>query len=137
MNRVTYWNEEYDCWSYHCSISDAAKLLAAYEDTGLEPREISEAADRRHDCKIDCLLIAYNALLEEIEGLGGFENLRYLSQAEKDGRLVVHGRWINAYISGVNHLRCSVCGEYTETVWHANFDYNFCPNCGAKMDLKK
>lgn len=32
MKRVTYWNDEYGCWSYHCSSGDAAKLLAAYEN---------------------------------------------------------------------------------------------------------
>ena len=47
---------------------------------------------------------------------------------------VRHGKWINAYISGVHHLRCSECGEYTEATWHASFDYKYCPNCGAKMD---
>lgn len=42
MNRLTYWNEEYGCWSYRCASGDAAKRLAAYEDTGLEPSEINE-----------------------------------------------------------------------------------------------
>lgn len=63
--------------------------LAAYEDTGLEPEEISEAANRRHDCKIDCLLKEYNAMMDKIQSLGGLDHLNELSQAEKDGRLVV------------------------------------------------
>lgn len=45
-----------------------------------------------------------------------------------------HGRWISADISGVPYYRCSACGEYIEAVWTANFDYKYCPNCGAKMD---
>ena len=49
---------------------------------------------------------------------------------------VRHGRWINAYIRGQHHYRCSGCGEYTEATWHSNFVYNYCPNCGAKMDLE-
>lgn len=33
MERLTYWNEKYDCWSYHGPPSgDAAKRLAAIED---------------------------------------------------------------------------------------------------------
>lgn len=40
MKRLTYWNEECDCWSYHGPSGDAAKRLAAYEDTGLEPEDI-------------------------------------------------------------------------------------------------
>ena len=40
MERLTYWNEEYGCWSYKCASGDAAKRLAAYEDTGLTPEQI-------------------------------------------------------------------------------------------------
>ncbi len=46
---------------------------------------------------------------------------------------VKHGKWINAYISGVHHYRCTNCGEYIEATWTSNFDYNYCPNCGADM----
>lgn len=49
---------------------------------------------------------------------------------------VRHGRWIDVYISGQHHYRCSECGEYTEAIWHSNFVYAYCPNCGAKMDLE-
>lgn len=41
MNRLTYWNDEYGCWSYHCASGDAANALAAYENTGLAPEEIA------------------------------------------------------------------------------------------------
>ena len=42
MKRLTYWNEEYDCWSYHGPSGDAAKHLAAYEDTGLDPEAVEQ-----------------------------------------------------------------------------------------------
>ena len=32
MKRLTYWNEKYDCWSYHGTSGDAAKRLAAIEN---------------------------------------------------------------------------------------------------------
>ena len=54
-----------------------------------------------------------------------------------DVEKVKRGSWVDAYISGVHHYRCTSCGEYTEAIWHSNFDYNFCPNCGAKMDGEK
>lgn len=47
---------------------------------------------------------------------------------------VRHGKWIDASISGVAHYRCTECGEYIEAVWTANFNYHYCPNCGARMD---
>ena len=47
------------------------------------------------------------------------------------------GRWIAADISGVLHYRCSVCGEYIEASWAANFSYKYCPNCGTKMEKEE
>lgn len=41
MDRLTYWNREYGCWSYQVASGDVAKRLAAYEDTGLTPEEIT------------------------------------------------------------------------------------------------
>ena len=38
-----------------------------------------------------------------------------------DVRENIHGEWLTDNI-------CSVCGDYNE------FQTNFCPNCGAKMD---
>lgn len=33
--------------------------------------------------------------------------------------------------------KCSVCGKYHTTPYMYYFDnFNYCPNCGAKMDLK-
>ena len=46
---------------------------------------------------------------------------------------VVHGRWENPYMNGYGHPChcCSVCG------FKASYqDKNYCPNCGAKMDLE-
>ena len=46
-----------------------------------------------------------------------------------DAQPVVHGKWIYKYM---RHSECSNCGElrnvYTQICW------NYCPNCGAKMD---
>lgn len=48
---------------------------------------------------------------------------------------VVHGRWIHEHISeGYAWVMCSEC----EAVVHKiliNKRLNYCPNCGAKMDL--
>ena len=44
---------------------------------------------------------------------------------------VVHGRWEQTEAPFMNECEdCSVCGY--RTVW--GHRYNFCPNCGAKMD---
>lgn len=82
MKRVTYWNDEYGCWSYHCSSGDAANLLAAYENTGLEPEKVLTA---KENAEVACAL----NLLKEYQSIGSVEHFRELSRAEKDGRLMV------------------------------------------------
>lgn len=46
-----------------------------------------------------------------------------------DVALVVHGRWVNRYITGEDPYKCSCCGDSVNV-----YGYHYCPNCGAKMD---
>ena len=77
MERLTYWNEEYGCWSYHCGSGEAANRLAAYEDTGLTPEEFH----------------AYWVFLEDLIGeqkvSEALDRFRQLVKADRSGRLVV------------------------------------------------
>ena len=43
---------------------------------------------------------------------------------------VKHGRWTTGRVRGSLTDICSVCGCDSGTIYH----YNYCPNCGAKMD---
>lgn len=48
---------------------------------------------------------------------------------------VVHGQWIEDH----DYLKCPECGVMVQrdfTFFDAG-DWNFCPNCGAKMDLEE
>lgn len=46
---------------------------------------------------------------------------------------VVHGEWIDESFGYNWYGKCSVCGEaYNIDSWYGSF--NFCPNCGARMD---
>lgn len=74
MERLTYWNEECGCWSYHCGSGEAANRLAAYEETGLSPQACAEAREAGKvlsSCDIS------------------FRRLAELLTADRDGRLVV------------------------------------------------
>ena len=42
---------------------------------------------------------------------------------------VRHGRWAETVTDGFLFVSCSDCGFKTGRI-----DYNYCPNCGAKMD---
>ena len=46
-----------------------------------------------------------------------------------------HGKWLWEYADNgwADHI-CSVCGYTKNTDIHVVMDYNFCPNCGARMD---
>lgn len=56
-----------------------------------------------------------------------------------DAEPVRYGEWqfdIDEYY-GDNFIRCSLCGEeyaFEADGWRS---YNYCPHCGAKMDLKE
>ena len=62
-----------DCPSFDCLV----ERLAAYEDTGLEPREVSAIVKEWSDL---CTIVGE---------CGGIARLRELAEADKDGRLVV------------------------------------------------
>lgn len=47
---------------------------------------------------------------------------------------VRHGRWGKKQGGFWEFAACSLCGEKTPTV---GIIPNFCPNCGAKMDLEE
>lgn len=76
MERLTYWNEEYGCWSYHCGSGEAANRLAAYEETGRTPEEI----DMDHEAAETLRQLCQNCDLDRLEKL---------AEADRDGRLVV------------------------------------------------
>lgn len=48
-----------------------------------------------------------------------------------DAEPVRHGRWIGKPIGGYSTVRCSACGD---VFLENNGKWEYCPNCGAKMD---
>lgn len=63
---------------------------------------------------------AYSVMLNEI-----------LNRPAADVVPVVHGRWIEkTFLMGTSNF-CSLCGCHYGM---PHEKYNFCPNCGAKMD---
>lgn len=74
--------------------------------------------------------ISYNA----------FKNL-VKRQPSVDVQPVRHGKWEERKVSDKNCIDewqtacCSVCHKYHTTPYMYYFDnYNYCPNCGARMD---
>lgn len=70
---------------------------------------------------------------QEIPYLQAAKVLRETSDAPADDVApVVHGRWIEDH----DYLKCPECGVMVK--WDFTFfdigNWNYCPNCGAKMD---
>ena len=50
-----------------------------------------------------------------------------------DAAPVVHGQWEKAEYGGF--VRCDKCKDvYIDESWLTDGKWNYCPNCGAKMD---
>lgn len=66
------------------------------------------------------------------ETIGGI-----ISHIEKipavDAELVKRGRWVYDHWC---EFKCSACGEWSKSEPYRGKE-NFCPNCGAKMDLEE
>ena len=45
---------------------------------------------------------------------------------------VVHGRWYE--VQYIDKIACSVCGQHWSIIDNCTETFNYCPNCGAKMD---
>lgn len=64
-------------------------------------------------------------------------------QPTVDAVEVVHGEWNQIEIidddsgNGVNDdaSQCSVCGDVFDSYYWAKTYFNYCPNCGAKMEV--
>lgn len=50
-----------------------------------------------------------------------------------DVRPVVRGKWINYGDEYHPDIRCCVCGQ-RKPILLGNFNFNYCPNCGALMN---
>ena len=73
---------------------------------------------------------AAKKVLEEHYAFNSAELLDEVPKA--DVQEVRHGKWIKSkHIKFGNEFKCPFC-DYS--CFTDDMDYNFCPNCGAKMD---
>lgn len=83
---------------------------------------------------------AYSRYLAQFDDLTYFKHMIDDFPAA-DAAEVKHGEWIevqkeNIWNDIVPVLECSACGKYTVGTRGIMTKSNYCPNCGAKMDLE-
>lgn len=80
--------------------------------------------------------IDYGHLNDPNENLYSENDIREMIDMMPTIHPVKHGHWIEIDTQYVDETKCSVCGviEYFNKGWKR---FNYCPNCGAKMDEVK
>lgn len=99
MERLTYWNEEYGCWSYHCGSGEAANRLAAYEDTHMMPSDVTSM-------RMDMAIIA--ALFNGVD----VDRMKELAEADKNGRVMIAPCKVGDTAYWVHNRTVTVCRVY-------------------------
>ena len=120
-----------------CIVPRIYARLAAYEDSGLEPKDIISAVDM---AKIACALHELNAYKD----LGPIDHIRDLIKAEQDGRLVVLDEPMRPLVWGDKEhdtilcprCLCDLMGgfEYAPSCETVMFQ---CPHCGQPINSGK
>lgn len=74
-----------------------------------------------------------NDIEEHIRKLGCMDFI-----ARADVTEVRHGEWVQiGYDEALDRITCSCCKEYFNLIDNCTEAFNYCPNCGAKMDGKE
>lgn len=102
-----------DCPSFDCLV----ERLAAYEDTGLEPEEVTALQKDWSDL---CTIVGER---------GGIDRLRELAKADKDGRLVVL-----PFTSG-RTLLCKENIDSPRLMKDVELAIRYCSSCGIVFHM--
>lgn len=123
-----HFDEQPDGTALSFCIGEAIDRLAAYEDTGMAPKEVKLIANALREVGE-----TYNCWFNYVaQCVIEHNKLQELAQAEKDGRLVVHGKWMPTDYM-VPYGRCSVC-QHESKADDYGYVSPYCPWCGAKME---
>lgn len=92
------------CRTEDCEVKvEIRERLAAYEDTGLEPEEVS------------ALIKDWSDLCTTIGECGGIDRLRELAEADKDGRLLVLPS--NKALTNADRMRASTNQQLAKQIY--------------------
>ncbi len=127
--------EEASSWCINCCYRAGDCLCAAPDDrkkdcdicSKLQAAEAIEERDRR------ILTLQHEMMAEAESHIALVERLnKQIEELQADVRPVVGGKWVKYAPHNSDMMTCSECEKY----WLLDgdqYDYHFCPNCGADM----
>lgn len=99
-----------------------------------EVKKLQELIDREQAGKNICKYCASNVYCKEDDCMV-YQGLRDTPTIQIEAEPVRHGRWENGECTNCKRNLLELCGgEDYELARYAEFDADFCPFCGAKMD---
>ena len=102
----------------NCSQKQVWERLKAYEDTGLEPGEVHSMWGE------------WNAMMSVLNSIGGgYDRLRELAEADKDGRLVV------LPFTGGRTLLCKENIDSLRLMKDVDLAIRYCSSCGIVFHM--
>ena len=85
-------------------------------------------------CDLDC----FEEFFADVDGKMYVDVTSFLNFLDTmptiESEPVKHGKWIAVTLGD---MRCLCCGSVYGVCGGLIGDYNYCPNCGAKMDLEE
>lgn len=121
-----------DVHSYHAQIELKEFPNIVFNSVCFEEKEVQKGKDIGF-CSITEDLCRKEGECEKCSLKHIHENMEHYAKLHEQGRLIEqkHGRWIYKDDFIGKYLMCSECSCVTSR------KSNYCPNCGAKMELKK
>lgn len=110
-------------------IAEVFRKCGDYEDTGLTPSDVRS------------LWGGWDAMMLILTDINGYDRLRELVKADKDGRVIVTDAPLTADVAEVKHASweltedgaayCTACKRKMNPFLYG---YGYCALCGARMD---
>lgn len=126
---MTHFSQSYDEWAEEWTqIAEWLKELKAYKEQGGDAISRQAAVNAIYDLCGENVSLKENPFRDNPHMDAVVDELENLPSVTPQPKL---GRWIDSHIPESMLCECSECGFTCDA-----YSFNYCPNCGAKMEVK-